>query len=77
MVLTPTCGSCRAALPDLARYCPACGAPATTKSDPGGLDLSIEQALGTELRHLTVVFCDLVGSTELSATTDLEEYSDL
>ena len=34
-------------------------------------------ALGTELRPITVVFCDLVGSTELSATTDAEEYSDL
>jgi len=77
MELTPTCGSCKAALPDLARYCPACGAPAAATPDPGGLDLSMEEALGTELRHLTVVFCDLVGSTELSATTDLEEYSDL
>ena len=77
MELTATCGSCRVALPGLARFCPACGTPVTAASDPGGLDLSIEEALGTELRHLTVVFCDLVGSTELSATTDLEEYSDL
>ncbi|HEX7444146.1 MAG TPA: adenylate/guanylate cyclase domain-containing protein, partial [Acidimicrobiales bacterium] len=77
MELTDTCGSCRAALPVRARFCPACGTPVTAAPDPGGLDQAIEEALGTELRHLTVVFCDLVGSTELSATTDLEEYSDL
>lgn len=77
MELTATCTACTAVLPELARFCPACGAPVVQSPDAGTLDRSIEQALGTELRHLTVVFCDLVGSTELSATTDLEEYSDL
>jgi class 3 adenylate cyclase/tetratricopeptide (TPR) repeat protein len=43
----------------------------------GGLSESMGVALGTELRPITAVFCDLVGSTELSATTDAEEYSDL
>ena len=40
-------------------------------------DQLIGQALSTELRFITVVFCDLVGSTEISSTTDAEEYSEL
>jgi class 3 adenylate cyclase len=35
-----------------------------------------EQAVG-ERRHLTVLFCDLVGSTSISATLDAEEWRDL
>jgi hypothetical protein len=40
-------------------------------------DGSIGQALATELRNLTLVVCDPVGSTELSALTDPEEYGEL
>lgn len=71
------CAACTELLPDSARFCPACGQPITGDETSAALDESIGLALSTELRHITVVFCDLVGSTELSSTTDAEEYSDL
>jgi class 3 adenylate cyclase/tetratricopeptide (TPR) repeat protein len=71
------CDSCSQLLPDGARFCPACGAGVLEEEGVAGLPESMGVALGTELRPITVVFCDLVGSTELSATTDPEEYSDL
>ncbi len=77
MAMTGHCSSCTGFLPDGARFCPACGQPVTGIEMSGALEESIGQALSTELRHITVVFCDLVGSTELSSTTDAEEYSDL
>jgi class 3 adenylate cyclase len=55
------CAHCGAALPEGARFCPACGAPAQ------------EPATATEERKLaTVLFADLVGSTELGASQDPE-----
>jgi class 3 adenylate cyclase len=48
-----TCAACGAALPNEARFCPTCGA-------------SVEARPATEERKLaTVLFADLVGSTEL------------
>jgi class 3 adenylate cyclase/tetratricopeptide (TPR) repeat protein len=62
------CPSCRAQLPRGARFCPSCG------ERIGGA--SGKQALperGLELRKtVTVIFCDLVGSTELSQRLDPE-----
>jgi class 3 adenylate cyclase/tetratricopeptide (TPR) repeat protein len=71
------CASCTELLPDNARFCPGCGQAVTGDETSAALDESIGIALATELRNLTVVFCDLVGSTELSSTTDAEEYSEL
>ena len=48
-----------------------------TAEDPEVPDELIGIEFTKELRHITVVFCDLVGSTELSSTTDAEEYSEL
>ena len=71
------CDVCSQLLPDGARFCPACGTRVPEGAGGGGLTDSMGAALGTELRPISVVFCDLVGSTQLSATTDAEEYSDL
>ena len=49
----PTCTACGADLPSDARFCAACGAP-------------VKPRTATEERKLaTVLFADLVGSTEL------------
>ncbi len=71
------CGKCGAALgepaapppaapPELVPAAPAELAPAAPGPAPAG-----------ERRHLTVVFCDLVGSTPLSQQLDAEEWRDV
>ncbi|MDP9262421.1 MAG: zinc-ribbon domain-containing protein, partial [Actinomycetota bacterium] len=55
------CAQCGVELPDAARFCPSCGAPATTQSAP------IE-----ERKLATVLFADLVGSTALGGSQDPE-----
>ena len=55
-----TCASCGAPLPDAARFCPACAAPVEAKPDQ------------RERKLATIVFADLVGSTELGASQDPE-----
>ena len=42
---------------------------------PPPISIAVESA--AERRHLTVMFCDLVGSTAISAQLDAEEWRDL
>jgi len=56
------CGECGAALGDAA---PAAAAARTAP---------VAASAGGERRHLTVLFCDLVGSTEIAARLDPEEW---
>lgn len=48
--------------------------PASAQTRPSGAMTDEESA---ERRHLTIMFCDLVGSTALSARLDPEDYRDL
>ncbi|WP_306330356.1 adenylate/guanylate cyclase domain-containing protein, partial [Streptomyces venezuelae] len=57
------CASCRSALPPDARFCPSCGSPCA----PGPVT-----ARPTGRKVVTVLFCDLVGSTALSGALDAE-----
>ncbi|NXY95221.1 AAA family ATPase [Streptomyces sp. BR123] len=57
------CTSCRSALPPGARFCPSCGSPCA----PGPVT-----AKPTGRKVVTVLFCDLVGSTALSGALDAE-----
>src|SRR5215813_2837510 len=61
------CGGCGKRLPTVP---PATGAPTTTPQAEAGLPPG-------ERRQLTVLFCDLVGSTPLSQQLDAEEWRDL
>lgn len=70
------CQACEANLPASARFCPQCGI-AVTADDAARDSNPRVTGIGHERRRLTVVFCDLVGSTELSTTVDAEEFSDL
>jgi class 3 adenylate cyclase len=54
------CAACAGALPPDARFCPACGAAC-------GRPVAV-----AERKLVTVVFCDLVGSTALSGSLDPE-----
>jgi class 3 adenylate cyclase len=55
-----TCTSCGADLPEGARFCPACATPVAAEPDQ------------RERKLATVVFADLVGSTELGGALDPE-----
>ena len=55
-----TCAACGVPLPETARFCPTCGAPHEAKPDE------------SERKLATVVFADLVGSTELGGSQDPE-----
>jgi class 3 adenylate cyclase/tetratricopeptide (TPR) repeat protein len=54
------CAACGATLPDAARFCPACAAPVETSCEE------------RERKLVTVLFADLVGSTELAGSQDPE-----
>jgi uncharacterized membrane protein YvbJ len=82
------CGQCGAALPlrcpacgsknpAETKFCGDCGASLTLQGSSTSVDRS-DKALrltetGAERRHLTVMFCDLVGSTVFAADLDPED----
>ncbi|MFI2782976.1 adenylate/guanylate cyclase domain-containing protein [Streptomyces sp. ALB3] len=57
-----TCSTCRQDLPDEAKFCSSCGTPCAVTAAPGE----------DERKPVTVLFCDLVGSTALSGVLDPE-----
>jgi class 3 adenylate cyclase/tetratricopeptide (TPR) repeat protein len=63
-VATLTCERCGLPLPDEARFCPNCGYP-------------VGSLAPEERKVVTVIFVDLVGSTQLSARVDPERYRDV
>jgi class 3 adenylate cyclase len=77
------CSKCRFDNALGARFCGECGAslefgpagPATKAPvDSAGGSQNRHHSRSSERRHLTVLFCDLVGSTELAARLDPEEW---
>src|SRR5215470_6074296 len=75
--LANRCAKCGADSSPGKRFCGACG---TALSDPAATGVhtgsSATSAPG-ERRHLTVLFCDLVGSTEIAAQLDPEEWREV
>ena len=65
--MSPTCEQCGLESPSGMRFCGGCGRPLVT-ADPTG---------GAQRRHLTVMFCDMVGSTPLADALDPEDYREL
>jgi class 3 adenylate cyclase len=67
------CEKCGYDNPAVARFCAQCAAPlddaAPIRAKPEARD-----GLTGERRHLTVLFCDLVGSTAIAAQLDPEEW---
>lgn len=84
--LATTCSQCGTELPGHARFCFGCGATisavdgapaAPAKAPPTGAPSATGSQRSTELRHVSVLFCDLVGFTPLSESRDPEEVREL
>ena len=82
------CGGCGEVNPARFKFCGACGAPLSSDVavDAAGAGPPARRATDAardaeaadpERRHLTVMFCDLVGSTRLSLALDPEELRDV
>jgi class 3 adenylate cyclase len=86
--LSPRCPKCGSENPPEASYCGDCGADL---SQPTAAPRSAESAAAPvvgehgephevpegERRHLTVLFCDLVGSTEIASHLDPEQWREI
>src|SRR4029077_15718580 len=79
--LAVRCPRCQADLPATAKFCPECGSPVAQGGSPPrppGLpspEPDVERP--GERRQLTVLFCDLVGSTSLAQQLDPEDWRDV
>ena len=73
------CSHCGSANPSAARFCGDCGTKLPVQPAAGAKPPSPSNSatVGAERRQLTVMFCDLVGSTSLSARHDPEDMRDL
>src|SRR5689334_19683384 len=80
-VLSAGCPSCGAATEDREKFCGRCGGRLPTATAAPGVPTPSHGPEATtpsgERRQLTVLFCDLVGSTPLSQQLDAEEWRDV
>jgi class 3 adenylate cyclase len=78
VALSHRCGWCGAILRAGARFCTKCGRKIGSDTDtPPVGEKTPQSAPSAERRHLTVMFCDLVGSTALSAQLDPEDMREI
>jgi len=75
--LAPACPSCGARIEGPEKFCGECGAQLSERDAPASADRESNQLPAGERRQLTVMFCDLVGSTPLSSQLDPEELRDV
>ena len=70
------CATCGFTNPPTAKFCQECGSGLTVPNNPPVAEASSPQAqeLTGERRHLTVLFCDLAGSSAIAARLDPEEW---
>ncbi len=74
--LPRACPACGHSILTAAKFCPECGAKMTASAAPAPTAPS-RSAFSAERRHLTVLFCDLVGSTALASRLDPEDLRDI
>ncbi|MCZ6798357.1 MAG: AAA family ATPase [Gammaproteobacteria bacterium] len=78
------CPGCGAVSQQQADFCDTCGASLKNSAAPASADRTATKDSAADLagsdaerRHLTVLFCDLVGSTNLSEHLDPEDFREL
>jgi class 3 adenylate cyclase len=77
------CGNCGAALQASFRFCPDCGTPVPGAPAKPLVEAPTHEArvpaapIDGERKQVTVLFCDLVGSTAIAERLDPEEYREL
>jgi class 3 adenylate cyclase len=79
--MAPRCPACGSDVPAAAKFCPECAAPVAGRSQVAPQPAApseppLPAASVGERRQLTVLFCDLVGSTALSTHLDAEDYGE-
>jgi class 3 adenylate cyclase/predicted ATPase len=76
--LPSACAACGFENEPAARFCGGCGKPIGENATPTPTTASAPPRIDSaERRQLTVMFCDLVGSTALSARLDPEDYREV
>src|SRR6266567_1043058 len=76
--LSIRCPNCGSVGPPGKRFCGACGSPLLDGAQSNVAEgASSNTSVTGERRHLTVLFCDLVGSTEIAARLDPEEWREV
>src|SRR5260221_859932 len=68
------CSNCRSENSSESVYCSYCGVLLTQSASQGASDPA---GFHGERRQLTALFCDIVGSTEIAAALDPEEYHEV
>src|ERR1700761_6442549 len=66
------CANCRTENPDGMRFCGGCGTPLPDAGAAPGHGPN-----AAHRRHMTVMFCDIVGSTPLAETLDPEDFREI
>src|SRR5713226_9419392 len=74
--LNARCASCGAENETAEKFCGECGAPLSPRVSPSVAEIPPVRTpdVAGERRHLTILFCDLVGSVTLAAQVDPEEW---
>jgi class 3 adenylate cyclase len=76
--LSVTCPKCGASNQPGEKFCGECGAGLGDSPAPKAEDtIPVAVSATGERRHLTVLFCDLLGSTEIASRLDPEEWREL
>ena len=74
--LNKRCPKCGGENAPQAKFCSQCAAP-FGPFEPAPSSPELHEEIKGERRHLTVLFCDLVGSTEIAASLDPEEWREI
>jgi class 3 adenylate cyclase len=76
--LVAACPKCGASIQLGESFCGECGTALSEAAPAAAADIApVTASAAGERRHLTVLFCDLVGSTEIAARLDPEEWREI